>query len=148
MTNFEKYKDDLMKIEGTFAFDKNTREIVGCDTTDGIKRCIKCEDCLFNLGNCSESDKIQWLCKEYKELVLSDDELELIKAFNKAMGKEYKYIIRDRVGLIRFFETKPRINELKNYGYIYIGSNYGILFPNITHKDGLYDIRNKCFIKE
>ena len=140
MTNFEKYKDDLMKIEGEFAVDKNTREIVKCNSN------IECEDCLLNSG-CSESNKIKWLHEEYKKSILSDDELELIKALNKVMGKEYKYIIRDRVGLIRFFETKPRINELKNYGYIYIGSNYGILFPNITHKDGIYDIKNKCFIK-
>lgn len=148
MTNFEKYKDDLMKIEGNFAVNKNTGEIAGCDTTDGVKGCIDCKDCLFDDTDCFESDKIKWLYSEYEKPILSDDELELIKALNKAMGKEYKYIIRDRVGLIRFFETKPRINELKNYGYIYIGSNYGILFPHIAHKDGLYDIENKCFIKE
>lgn len=145
MTNFEKYKDDLMKIKGEFAVNKNTREIVKCDSN------IECKDCLLNSG-CSENDKMRWLYKEYKKPILSDDELELIKALNKAMGKEYKYITRDTVGLIRFFETKPRINELKNYyseyGYTYIGSKYGTLFSNITHKDGLYDIENKCFIKE
>lgn len=155
MTNFEMYKDDLMKIKGRFAFDKAQRRVVRCNTDGLVEGCIDCKDCLFNdTQYCLESDKIEWLYKEYKPPVLSDDELELIKAFNKAMGKEYKYVARDTDGLIRFFETKPRINELKNYynkdGYTYIGSNYGVLFlfPNITHKDGLYDIENKCFIKE
>ena len=145
MTNFEKYKDDLMKIEGEFAVDKYTRGIVKCNSN------IECEDCLLNSG-CSEKDKMKWLYEEYKKPILSDDELELIKALNKAMGKEYKYIARDTDGFIRFFETKPCINVLKNYynkyGYTYIGSKDGVLFSNITHKDGLYDIENKCFVKE
>ena len=152
MTNFEKYKDDLMKIEGSFAFDKNTREIVGCDTSDGVERCIVCEDCLFHEGDCFESDKIKWLYSEYKEPILSNDELELIKALNKAMGKEYKYIARDLHGVIRLFEIKPDIGKSGNYygeyTYIDIASGDKVSFPNITHKDGLYDIKNKCFIEE
>lgn len=94
MTNFEKYKDELIKIEGDFAFDKNTREVVGCNTLNGVERRIECEDCLFNSGNCFESDKIKWLYSEYKEPVLSDDELELIKAISKATDKAYKYLTR------------------------------------------------------
>ena len=153
MTNFEMYKDELMEIDGEFSFDKNTRKIGRCDDADDID----CENCIFNEGNCFESDKLKWLYSEYKNSeyktpILSDDELELIKALNKAMGKEYKYAARDTDGLIRFFEIKPSINVLKNYynihGYTYIGSNNGVLFSNITHKDGLYDIKNKCFIKE
>ena len=91
MTNFEKYKDDLMKIEGTLAFDKNTREVVGCGC-DSTRR-IDCEDCLFNAGNCSEGDKIKWLYEEYKEPILSDNELELIKALNKSMGKNINILL-------------------------------------------------------
>ena len=73
MTNFEKYKDDLIEIEGEFAFDKHTREILSCSS------CINCDDCIFNERNCTGSEKIKWLCKEYEEPILSDDELELIK---------------------------------------------------------------------
>ena len=146
MTNFEKYKDDLMKIEGDFAFDRNTEKIVRCDN------CINCGDCMFNSTGCLDSDKIYWLCKEHRESILSNGELELIKALNKAMGKEYKYIARDTTRNIRFFETKPNRNVLKNYynlvdGYTYMGIQYGLLFPNIKFEDGLYDIENKCFIK-
>ena len=147
MTNFEKYKDDLMEIEGEFAFNKNTREILRCDGR------ISCEDCLFNEGNCAESDKIKWLCKEYEEPILSDDELELIKAISKVAGINYKYVARDTCDVIGFFEIKPRVNELGNYhseyGYTYVDIvSKDKVLPNITHKDGLYDIKNKCFIKE
>jgi len=146
MTNFEKYKDELMKIEGEFAVNKNTREIVNCDSY------ISCEDCIFISRNCAESDKIKWLCEEFEKSILSDDELELIKILGKINGSEYKYIARNGYGVIRLFETKPRTNKTGNYcgKYTYIDAASGdkILFPNITYEDGLYDIENKCFIKE
>ena len=153
MTNFEKYKGELMKIEGSFAVNKNTRKIAGCDTTDGVKGCIDCKNCLFNdTQDCFESDKIKWLYEEYKPPVLSDDELELIKILGKINGSEYKYIARNGYGVIRLFKTKPRTNKTGNYcgKYTYIDAASGdkILFPNITYEDGLYDIENKCFIKE
>lgn len=144
MTNFEIYKDDLMKIKGRFAFNKNTRKIVKCDSR------ISCGNCIFNSKDCFESDKIEWLYSEYEPPVLSDDEFELIKALSKVNRKEYKYIARDTYGVIRLFEIKPRTNKTGNYygEYTYIDSASGseILFSNITHKDGLYDIENKIFI--
>lgn len=152
MTNFEKYKDDLMKIEGHFAVDKTQRKVVGCSgSADGIEECIDCKDCLFNdTQYCFESDKIKWLYQESK--ILTDDEINLIETLNKVTGEKYKYIARDTTKVIRFFETKPNRNELNNYynlkdGYFYIGIKFGLLFPNIKFEDGLYDIENKCFIK-
>ena len=147
MTNFKKYKEDLMKIKGRFAFNKNTREIVRCDNH------IDYEDCIFNdIEDCIESDKIEWLYKKYEEPILSDDELELISIIGKINGKDYKYIARDLYDIIRLFEIKPDIGKSGHYygEYTYIDSASGneILFSNITHKDGLYDIKNKCFIKE
>ena len=150
MTNFEKYKDDLMEIDGEFAFDKNTREIIGCDTADGVKRRIECEDCLFNDTQCCfESDKIKWLYSEYEEPILSNNELELINILSKINGKEYKYILRSGK-YIFIFSDKPNSDK---YGIILDGSNYLEitghidLFPNIKFEDGLYDIKNKCFIE-
>lgn len=149
MTNFEKYKDDLIKIEGDFAFDKNTKEIAGCNTLDGTERYVECEDCLFNEGTCFESDKIKWLYSEYEEPILSDDELELINVLSKISGKEYKYIARSGHRAFLFADKPPidkygallsRCNHLDISGYI-------DLFSNIKFADGLYDIENKCFIK-
>lgn len=141
MTNFEKYKDDLMEIGGEFAFNKNTREIVRCNS------CINCEDCIFLSGECAENYKIKWLYEEYKEPILSDDELELINVLSKINKKVYKYIGRDALDVIRLFETKPDVSKTGNYYGDYSMSGKGILFSNITHKDGLYDIENKCFIE-
>lgn len=149
MTNFEKYKDDLIKIEGEFAVDKNTRKIAECNCN------IECVDCLFNSGNCSESDKMKWLYSEYKEPILSDNEIELIDILGKINRKKYKYVAKDADDVTRLYEVKPikpRADKSGNYygEYIYvdIGACDKILFSNITHKDGLYDIENKCFIKE
>lgn len=149
MTNFEKYKDDLIKIEGDFAFDKNTKEIVGCNTLDGVERRIECEECIFNKGTCYESDKIKWLFSEYEEPILSNAELKLINDLSEIYGKEYKYIHRDACHVF-IFSDKPNIDK---YGIILDGSDYieitGLidLFSNIKFVDGLYDIKNKCFIE-
>ena len=146
MTNFEKYKDDLIEIDGEFAFNKNTEKIVECG------KGIYCEDCIFNERGCFESDRIKWLCEEYKNPILSDDELELIKTLSNITGINYKYVAFeiDTCGVIGFFEIKPRVNKLGNYyseygcTYVDIVSKDKVL-PNITHKDGLYDIENKTF---
>jgi hypothetical protein len=147
MTNFEKYKDNLMKIEGCFAFDKNTKKIIRCADS------ISCEHCLFDTKNCCEKSKIKWLYEEYKEPTLSDDELELINILNKINGKKYKYICRNGNSLVLFSEKPP----MAKWGVRFADSNYLIitehnnaknLFLNIKFEDGLYDIENKCFIKE
>lgn len=144
MTNLEKYKDDLMKIGREFAFNKNTREIVRCGS------CINCTDCIFN-GNCFENE-IKWLCKEYKEPILSDDELDLIKAISKATNKEYKYLARQD-GKIYLFTNKPFVH-CGAFGNSYTSNNYfacisdkdETLFQNIENENGIYDIENKIFI--
>lgn len=159
MTNFEKYKNDLMEIEGSFAVDKNTEEVVGCrGSADGIDDridgCIDCKDCLFNSTRyCLESDKIGWLYKEYKPPVLSNDELELIKAIGKATNKEYKYLAKQG-GKIYLFTNKPFVHcspfgnsYVNNYYFTYISDKEEILFKNIENESGIYDIKNKIFIQ-
>lgn len=152
MTNFEMYKDDLLKIEGDFAVDKNTKEIVGCNISSDTKRRIDCADCIFNKGNCTGSDKIRWLCEEYKPPVLSDDELELIKAIGKATKKEYKYLARQE-GKIYLFTNKPFVHRgafgnsyTSNNYFAYISDKDETLFQNIENEIGIYDIENKIFI--
>lgn len=152
MTNFEIYKDDIIKLEGDFAVDKNTKEIVGCNTLDDIERCIDCVDCIFNNECCFKSTKIKWLCEEYEEPILSDDELELIKAIGKATKKEYKYLAKQE-GKIYFFTNKPFVHR-GAFGNSYTSNNYyacisekdETLFQNIDNEIGIYDIENKIFI--
>ena len=143
MTNFEKYKDDLIEIEGEFAFNKNTEKIVECG------KGIYCEDCIFNERGCFESDRIKWLCEEYEEPILSDNELELIKAISKATNKEYKYVHRSGNHVLLFCD-KPPIDKygilLDETDYIDI-SGHMHLFSNIEFTNGLYDIKDECFIE-
>lgn len=153
MTNFEMYKDDLMKIKGSFAVDKNSKKIAGCDTTEGVKSCIDCSDCIFNAGYCFESDKIQWLYEEYEPPVLSADELELIKAIGKATNKEYKYLARQE-GKIYLFTNKPFVHRgafgnsyTSNNYFAYISDKDETLFQNIENEIGIYDIKNKIFME-
>lgn len=145
MKNFEKYKNYLIRTEGAFAFNKAKRRVIECGTD------IDCEDCIFN-GNCFESVKIKWLYKEYESPVLSDDELELIKAISKATNKEYKYLAKQK-GKIYLFTNKPFVHR-GTFGNSYTSNNYfayisdkdETLFKNIKNEIGIYDIENKIFI--
>lgn len=86
--------------------------------------------------------------------ILSDDELELIKILSKINEKKYKYIFRTG-GTIFLFSEKPYIGKFgvrfvdkRHYLIIAEYNNPKNLFLNIKYEDGLYDIENKCFIKE
>lgn len=62
MTNFEKYKDELIKkviIETSMAMDIHTDKIVDCRNT-------VCEDCKFSVED-GECDIEKWLDSEYVE---------------------------------------------------------------------------------
>lgn len=152
MTNFEKYKADLLKIEGRFAIDKAQRRVVEC-SADGLEECIDCKDCLFNdTQYCWESDKIKWLCEEYEPPVLSDDELGLIKSINKLKKRKYRFIVRLGIYKVGLFIDKPNYyshsgSYASQKDYIIISEVDENIFPNITFDEGIYDIENKIFIK-
>jgi hypothetical protein len=129
------------------AFDKNAKKITRCNAS------INCKDCLFAEWDCSESEKIKWLYEEYKEPILSDNELELINSLSKINGKKYKYICRNCNSVFLFSEKPPmdkfgvRFTDKCNYLIITEHSNDKSLFLNIKFEYGLYDIENECFIK-
>ena len=110
---------------------------------------IYCEDCVFNERGCFESDRIKWLCEEYEEPILSDDEVELINVLSKINGKEYKYVHRSGNHVLLFCD-KPPIDKygilLDETDYIDI-SGHMHLFSNIKFMNGLYDIKDKRFIE-
>lgn len=149
MTNFEKYKDVLMKMNGDFAVDKNSKKIAECNTLGDAERGIDCVDCIFYDESCFDSDKLKWLYSEYEEPILSNDELELINILSKINGKEYKYIYRNG-NYVFIFSDKQNINKcgmtLDESDYIEITGRTD-LFSNIKSEHGLYDIKNKCFIE-
>jgi hypothetical protein len=159
MTNFEKYKDELMKTKENFGFSKTKQKIGVCAWVNNNIETVKCEDCLFDEPSicCCDSEKIKWLYKEADEPVLTNNELELIKALNKATGKEWKYILRTISNKILIFCNNSRTvmmssdfaNSLyySNEDYIVIDENNKTLFKNIKFDDRIYDIKNKKFIK-
>jgi hypothetical protein len=159
MTNFEKYKDDLMKTEEDFGFSKTKQKIGVCGWVNNNIETVKCEDCLFDEPStcCCDSEKIKWLCKEAD--VLTNDELEFIRVLGKIKKTKYKFIARSLDGQIIFFTCKPSVffqfAQTGNYYYYTNRKNYVVffedvkdLFQGIKNKDGLYDIINKRFIKE
>ena len=85
--------------------------------------------------------------------MLSDDELELIKAIGKATKKEYKYLVRQK-GRVYLFTNKPFVHR-GAFGNSYTSNNYfacfldkdGTLFQNIKNEIGIYDLENKIFIQ-
>lgn len=147
MTNFEKYKEELMKINGDFAIDKTTNKLVNCKD-------LECENCIF-YDSCMEEDKIKWLCKEHS--ILTDNEIDLINILSKINGKEFKFAVRSvNDSTIMLCTNKPRIHSssfggcsyITNNSFIRIGGSDVYLFPNIKNEYGIYDIKNKTFIKE
>ena len=83
MTNYEKYKDKLIKLAviRTGAVDKNTNEPTTCNQ-------INCSDCLFDddRGNCKDKLK-NWLDMEYKE---SEIDWSKVPVDTKVYVRNYK----------------------------------------------------------
>jgi hypothetical protein len=161
MTNFEKYKDDLMKTKGDFGFSKTKQKIGVCAWVNNNIETVKCEDCLFDEPStcCCDSEKVKWLCKEADESVLTNDDFEFIKVLEKIKKTKYKFIAKSLSGHVTLFVSKPFIypqsTRTGNYYHYTNRKNCVVffedtkdLFQGIKGKDGLYDIENKCFIKE
>lgn len=98
MTNFEKYKDELIKkaiLETAMAIDTHTNKVVDCIDID-------CEDCKFNISNngCAME---KWLNSEYVEpekeevdwskvpidtkILVSDDEINWYRRYFAGIDK-------------------------------------------------------------
>lgn len=103
MTNFEKYKDEIIKIfyeKGTpIAREKNTGRIVCCDD-------ISCVQCQFTLGNCVVN-MFEWMLKEYQEPVPKLTKAE--KGFCEILDDGY--IARDKNGDLYLYNNPPYVTE-------------------------------------
>lgn len=102
MTNFEKYKDEILKIaEGNIvALVKG--EIKACDD-------VLCENCDFDDcdGSCV-AGLIKWLYEEYKELApkLTAKERAFCEMFEGA-SLRYGHVARDECGILAFYMHEP-----------------------------------------
>lgn len=99
MTNFEKYKDEIIKIfyekGAPIAREKNTGRIVCCGDID----CVQCQflhgDCVVNM--------FEWMLKEYQEPVPKLTKKE--RAFCEIV--RHGYIARDKNGELYLYNNSP-----------------------------------------
>lgn len=98
MTNFEKYKDEILKISknGTIAVNKQKNMPVHCSTTP-------CSECIFRSDTCT-SQLINWLYEEYQEPAPKLTKKE--RAFCEILGTDY-YIVRDKAGRLLITSLEP-----------------------------------------
>lgn len=117
MKNREKYAEELLNVACTgkrIAIDKQTMQIRGCEG-------LSCGNCLFSCGDC-DTKLAEWAESEYIELpVISKKD----RAFLDHLIEEYKFIARDKNGMLFVYKAQPR--KLENYWYL---SNCGCLGLN------------------
>ena len=104
MTNFEKYREEILKITQNgnhFAVPKKAQVPMVCTR-------LSCIDCLF--GGCCEPEKIRWLYEEAVEPVLTLTVKE--RGFCEII--RFGYIARDQSGSLWLFDMIPA----KEDGYI------------------------------
>lgn len=97
MTNFEFYKDEILKVIGeTNSFALKDNELVNCND-------IKCSQCKFAYsGDACVNKMIKWLYDEYKSLKLTKKE----KSFCEVIGSGW--LARDQDDELYLYGEKPR----------------------------------------
>lgn len=96
MLNFEKYKDEILKIveeNGDFAVDKKTNKICRCNG-------MSCVNCKFDNKYCNII-KLKWLYKE--QVQLTHDEYVILKN----VDSEYQWIVRNDENDLVVCDNKP-----------------------------------------
>ena len=118
MKNREKYAEELLNVACTgnrIAIDKRTMQIRGCEA-------FPCGLCLFrDCDGCSKK-LAEWAESEYVEPVKIS---KRDRTFLDYLKEEYKFITRDKNGMLFVYEAQPR--KLEKYWYL---SNCGCLGLN------------------
>lgn len=97
MTNFEKYKDEILEISktGTIAVNKQKNMPVHCSTTP-------CSECILHSDTCT-SQLINWLYEEYQEPAPKLTKKE--RAFCEIV--RHGYIARDKDESLCVYDSFP-----------------------------------------
>lgn len=118
MKNREKYAEELLNVACTgkrIAIDKRTMQIRSCAW-------FPCEHCLFNGYASCDTKLAEWAESEYIETAkISKKD----RTFLDYLKEEYKFITRDKNGMLFVYEAQPR--KLEKYWYL---SNCGCLGLN------------------
>ena len=131
MTNFEKYKDEILGISRTQAIAINKRR-------NAPEKCSYsvCSECLLHEGTyCNQRAIFQWLYSEYQEPTPKLTKAE--KGFCEIIKDGY--IARDKNGDLYLYNNPPYVTETDwraNYGHCTrLCSNF---FPFITWESNRY----------
>lgn len=118
MTNREKFAEELLNIACTgtkIAIDKRTMQVRRCEG-------FSCGRCLLNEYDDCGAKLAEWAESEYVEPAkISKKD----GAFLDYLKEEYKFIARDKNGMLFAYEAQPI--KLEKYWYLY---NYGCLGLN------------------
>lgn len=106
MLNIEKYKEELKKCKGV---------ALDCQIYKLRKECKEVESgfCFSNPCSACRENNIEWLCSEYKEPILNDEEKEYLSAVIKPFRKDVEYIVK-----------LPKFEWIQEEIYIHIGRSW------------------------
>ena len=106
MLNIEKYKEELKKCKGV---------ALDCQIYKLRKECKEVESgfCFSNPCSACRENNIEWLCSEYKEPILNDEEKEYLSAVIKPFRKDVEYIMK-----------LPKFEWIQEEIYIHIGRSW------------------------
>lgn len=132
MKNRDKYAEELLNVacaSEKIAIDKRTMQIRSCAW-------FECVHCLLNEGDDCGAKLAEWAESEYIEPAkISKKD----RAFLDYLKEEYKFITRDKNGMLFVYEAQPR--KLEKYWYLYncgcLGLNrcLNVDFPMVKWSD-------------
>lgn len=152
MKKKEEYSKEIVEIicnGKNIAVDKKTERPVVCSDFD-------CDKCMFRAeNNCRRRYLLkEWAESEYIEKpVISRKD----KAFLECLGKEYKYIARDKNGELFIYEEKPRKLDDKLCWNCYndlfcLSHRFDVNFPMVKWSDEepwlIEDLKNLEVVEE
>lgn len=136
MKNIEKYAKEILGFACSVNDRMAVRKATGkpCECAD---KSLRCEECVRNSdGNCGDDALYKWAMAEYIEQpkISKKD-----RAFLDYLKEEYKFIVRDKNGMLFAYEAQPRKLEkywyLSNCGCIGLNKRLNVDFPMAKWED-------------
>lgn len=136
MKNVEKYAKEILEYasstEKAIAVCKETMKPCDCSATS-----IRCKNCICNVDDSCENEPLyKWAMAEYIEQpkISKRD-----RAFLDCLKEEYKFITRDKNGMLFAYEAQPRKLEkywyLSNCGCLGFNRHLNVDFPMVKWSD-------------
>lgn len=113
MLNIEKFRNELSKYLDTLDC-----QICALRKKGNCKLGDHCDEC--------RAENIKWLCSEYKEPILDDEEREYLSAVIKPFRKDVEYIVK-----------LPKFEWIQEAIYIHIGRSWRGNIELPTFKKGM-----------